>query len=267
MKKTFEISANNISVSYYSGKNVSSDINGNHCHDKYEITYLISGAGSYNVEGSEHKLTRGSLMFIAPMSYHKADIKTDSDIELYTVHFDKEAVLPIVSPMFEKISRGAEGRGKIFTQKLLPDELISCFESFITAEKLNKAECEAYLLSAITQIIVLLSSVDGERMECSELELGARVAEYLNSNIEKELSLDRLAGKFFVSKYYLCRAFKNYSGIPLHAYVNQKRIMYAHRLIKSGVTASEAAERVGFGDYSAFYRAFVKLLGKSPTAD
>ena len=52
----------------------------------------------------------------------------------------------------------------------------------------------------------------------------------------------------------------------MHAYVNQKRILYAKKLIESGVTASVAAERVGFGDYSAFYRAYVKIIGKSPTA-
>ena len=88
----------------------------------------------------------------------------------------------------------------------------------------------------------------------------------INNNIEKNISLDRLARRFFVSKYHLCRAFKTYSGISVHAYINRKRIIYAKRLIESGVTASQAAERVGFGDYSAFYRAYIKVVGKSPTA-
>jgi homocysteine S-methyltransferase len=40
----------------------------------------------------------------------------------------------------------------------------------------------------------------------------------------------------------------------------------AKQLIEAGETASRAAYRVGFGDYSAFYRAYVKIVGKSPTA-
>jgi AraC-like DNA-binding protein len=74
-----------------------------------------------------------------------------------------------------------------------------------------------------------------------------------------------LAKRFFVSKYYLCRAFKRHNGISVHGYVNQKRVMYAKQLIEAGETASGAAYRVGFGDYSAFYRAYVKQLGVAPT--
>jgi hypothetical protein len=30
--------------------------------------------------------------------------------------------------------------------------------------------------------------------------------------------------------------------------------------------AAKAADQVGFGDYSSFYRAYVKVVGKAPTA-
>jgi AraC-like DNA-binding protein len=43
--------------------------------------------------------------------------------------------------------------------------------------------------------------------------------------------------------------------------------MYAKQLIESGETASGAAYKVGFGDYSAFYRAYVRIIGKAPTQD
>ena len=120
--------------------------------------------------------------------------------------------------------------------------------------------------AVLSEIIILLSAAEGERITHLGEELGARVTAYLNDNIDKNISLDRLARRFFVSKYYLCRAFKSYSGISIHAYVNQKRILHAKQLIASGMTASHAAERVGFGDYSAFYRAYTKIVGKSPTA-
>jgi len=73
-----------------------------------------------------------------------------------------------------------------------------------------------------------------------------------------------LAHRFFVSKYYLCRAFKRQSGSSIHNYINLKRVLYAKRLIESGETASHAAYMVGFGDYSAFYRAYMKHIGSSP---
>ncbi len=267
MKNRYHLSVENISVDYYFGNDFLDSINGDHCHDKYEISYLVSGSGSYNVEGSEHKITRGTVMLINPMSYHKVDLECKDDIELYTVCFDKDVLSPAVKALIDKVTESSDGRGSIFPPRLVCDELSGSFERFCVAKKLNEAESEAYINALLTEIVILLSAAEGERIISSGEELGARVVAYLNQNIEKKIGLDKLARRFFVSKYYLCRAFKNYSGISLHAYVNQKRIMYAHQLIKSGVTASEAAEKVGFGDYSAFYRAYVKILGKSPTAE
>ena len=85
-------------------------------------------------------------------------------------------------------------------------------------------------------------------------------------NLSRDVSLDTLARRFFVSKYYLCRAFKKHNGVSVHGYINHKRVMYAKQLIEQGETASGAAYKVGFGDYSAFYRAYVKIIGKAPTA-
>ena len=144
--------------------------------------------------------------------------------------------------------------------------LESSFERFSVASRFAENESSEYMQALLSQILILLSATEGDRITHTNEELGARVARYLNSNIEKSLSLDRLARRFFVSKYHLCRAFKSYSGTSVHAYVNHKKIMYAKSLIESGLTASGAAERVGFGDYSAFYRAYVKIVGKSPTA-
>ena len=40
--------------------------------------------------------------------------------------------------------------------------------------------------------------------------------------------------------------------------------MLAKGMIENGETAANAAFRVGFGDYSSFYRAYKKALGHSP---
>ena len=113
---------------------------------------------------------------------------------------------------------------------------------------------------------MLLSSARKELISHNDEELGAKVARYINEHIEENILLDEVARRFFISKYYLCRLFKKYSGVSVHAYITQKRVLYAKQLIESGQTASGAAYKVGFGDYSAFYRAYVKQIGKPPTA-
>ncbi len=266
MNNGYSIQGCNICFSYFANLDSLQQINGNHCHDKYEITYILSASGRYIVEGCEHKVSCGVLMLISPMSYHKVALDLGTPVEMYTLHFDKSVLSDSVCALLDRITDSTKSRGVAYPPGLVSEEIANSFERFSTAARLDSDEADAYMQAILSEIIILLSAAEGEHMNHVSEELGARVARYLNSNIEKNISLDRLARRFFVSKYHLCRAFKIYSGTSVHSYVNQKRILHAKHLIESGLTASGAAERVGFGDYSAFYRAYVKIVGKSPTS-
>ena len=60
------------------------------------------------------------------------------------------------------------------------------------------------------------------------------------------------------------RLFKAQTGVTVHAYVRQKRLVNAARLIREGTPAAKAAADSGFTDYSAFHRAFRESFGMSP---
>lgn len=98
-----------------------------------------------------------------------------------------------------------------------------------------------------------------------QVPLGERVMAYVDGHLSLPLSLDELARRFFVSKFYLCRSFKAYAGESLHGYRTRRRVESACRLMASGETAASAAWKMGFGDYSAFYRACKKHCGCAPT--
>ena len=70
-----------------------------------------------------------------------------------------------------------------------------------------------------------------------------------------------------MSKFYLCRAFKEYAGISLFSYITAKRIVMADQLIERGEPATDVAYKVGFGSYSSFYRAYVKQNGHPPVRE
>ena len=265
MEIGYELKTEKISVCNFTSSDVKKHI-GDHCHDTYEITFFLQASGKYIVEGSEQRVESGKLLLINPMSYHKVSFDSTDEIEGYTIHFSRSILTDAAAEVFDLFTSAKEGHGSFFSTEAVSDRLISVFDSFEFAVGLENIERFAYLQALLSELIVLLSATGGERITHTDEELGARVCKYLNNNIEKNISLDRIARRFFVSKYHLCRAFKSYSGTSVHAYVNQKRILYAKKLIESGVTASVAAERVGFGDYSAFYRAYVKIFGKSPTA-
>ena len=53
--------------------------------------------------------------------------------------------------------------------------------------------------------------------------------------------------------------------MSVFSYLATKRIALAEQLLEDGLPANEVAERVGFHDYSVFYRAYKKTTGRSPS--
>ena len=264
MKKGYTIDTVDITVRYFC-EDFGLDILSDNCHDRYEIVYAISPLGTCSVEGSEYALGPRALLLIPPLSFHAHTLDFGTTPEGYSVSFRRDALNERVLPMLDKITSGGENVGRYYSPASVCDALSDIFRRFDDASVLSDEQRSVFLEMLISEIVIFLSASEGKSISHTDSDLGARVAKYLNSNIEKSISLDHLATRFFVSKYHLCRAFKKYSGTSVHSYINQKRIMYAKQLIESGETASVAAERVGFGDYSAFYRAYIRIVGKSPT--
>lgn len=238
-----------------------------HCHDRYEILYITDGAGKYIVEGSEYDVVPRTLMFIRPCEYHCLKIDDGVPYKRYCIHLSPSILSQETAQLLFSMTADDDNPGNCFSPASLPPSLDAVFDMLDIIEDLSDDLKRIYTRAFLAQLIVILYSSASDSFVGDAGDLGARVIRYLNGNIDKNLSLDKLARRFFVSKYYLCRAFKKYSGISVHGYVNHKRVLYAKQLIEAGETASGAAYKVGFGDYSAFYRAYVRIVGKAPTQE
>lgn len=265
MNKNPSVTTKSITCSHTVSEIAPTTLEINHCHDDYELLFIVDGRGKYILEGSELPVVPGTLMCARPLEYHCIKISAGTPYERYVLHFTPSAVLPEAKEIFESvIARRDEDAYSAFT---LSESFIGIFDRFLLAASLEEEKRESFMRLVLSELIMLLSVSRGQTRTLDDGEIGARVIKYLNENIEKNISLDKIAKRFFVSKYYLCRAFKKHNGISVHGYINRKRVMLAKQLIESGETASGAAYRVGFGDYSAFYRAYVKVLGEAPTSN
>lgn len=266
MSNRTSIEINGLGYSYFTDRPAPQHLDISHCHDTYEILYVVGGEGRYIIEGSSYPISPGTLMVIRPFQYHSVQVEPGVVYERYVLNFSESHLVSDALDILHNILHNDGVSGRFYPSGSLPDTVLSAFARFESAASLPSGERALYVKMLLSEIMVLLSVAGGQNMANEEMELGARVIRYLNENIDRSISLDKLAKRFFVSKFYLCRAFKKHNGISVHGYINQKRVMYAKQLIDSGETASCAAYRVGFGDYSAFYRAYVKIVGKAPTA-
>lgn len=266
MRKNSKVSLKSFDFSHRSSE-PNENLNTRHCHNEYEILYVAEGNGRYLIEGAEFELKPRTLVFIRPFEYHCVEVDSDAVYERYVVHFSDTFVIKEIAEILKKLSGDSdESSGVFYPPDSIPQSVVSAFDRFEEGTHLENSEQQLYFKLVLSELLVLLSSLGNQKIAHDECELGARVARYINEYLEKDVSLDIIAKRFFVSKYYLCRAFKKYSGVSIHSYITHKRVVYAKQLIESGETASGAAYKVGFGDYSAFYRAYMKVLGKSPTS-
>ena len=90
------------------------------------------------------------------------------------------------------------------------------------------------------------------------------ILRYIAGNLDRTLTVDALAERFFLSRYYLMHRFKEVTGYSVHQYISQKRLLLAGELLRQGTPVMKAAEQAGFGDYSAFLRAFRATFHASP---
>lgn len=102
-------------------------------------------------------------------------------------------------------------------------------------------------------------TVSRKRMEL------AAVKEYLDEHYTEKLTLDDLAEKFFINKFYLSKIFKEAYGTTVNNYLISKRITRAKQLLRfTDMTVDEVGVTVGMGDANYFSRMFRKVEGISP---
>ena len=92
------------------------------------------------------------------------------------------------------------------------------------------------------------------------------ITQYVDEHLDEHLSLDTLARQFYLSKYYLVHLFRENTGLSVHQYILKKRLAACCDAMRGGAAVGEVCRQWGFGDYSAFYRAFRKEYGMSPSA-
>ena len=104
------------------------------------------------------------------------------------------------------------------------------------------------------------------RVVGGSMALAEKIHGYLSENYTKRQGTEAVAEHFSYSPDYVIRVFKRAYGVTPHSYVSACRIEYAKLLLSTTErSVSEIAEACGYGDVTAFYRAFCARVGKSPS--
>jgi AraC family transcriptional regulator len=111
------------------------------------------------------------------------------------------------------------------------------------------------------------TAVLGLKRQCGGLtrEKLVRAVEYIQDQLDTDLTVSGIAQAVGMSPYHFTRLFKESTGQSPHRYVVEARVRKAKELLTTGkFTISEAAHHVGFVDQSHLTRHFKRVFGLPP---
>lgn len=240
-----------------------------HVHERCEIFYFYSGNAEYLVEGARYPLESGSVLIMRPAESHRTHILGSGRYERYALNFSA-SVIDGIDPerrLLKAFFDRPIGRGNFYALDKIQLERIFFDMCRGSEDDYGKR------LKILTNLFTLLDLISKAYIKRDSSEytepqnLSERIVAYVNANLFKEISVPLLAEKFFLSTSQFSRIFKQATGAAPWEYITIKRLTAAKEKIRRGVSAQYAAESCGFGDYSAFYRSYVKYFGCSPKND
>ena len=124
----------------------------------------------------------------------------------------------------------------------------------------------AYLVE--NAIKMLLMTILRDQSEIPEGEqFLTQVFQHIDRHYNERITLEELSARTHISRSYLTRRFRQYTGETVVTYINRLRIQNARELlIQSDKSITEIAWEVGFESPKYFHRLFKRETGEAPAA-
>ena len=231
-----------------------------HNHSFYELYVFFDGEADFVIEDKIFRLQPNTLLLIPPRVYHYASVQQSSHpYHRIVMNFAHSAVYPELHAFLETDINPA----------LWDEEMASLLA---TAEQHipHYATRDAALVMQLLLNSLLIKLKYATRKANANAELFnptiTQILTYINEHLCEPLSLKEIAKHTFLNPSYISQLFASQMKIGIMDYVKQKKIFLAEEMIRNEHLApTEACARLGFGDYSTFYRLYRRYMGAPPS--
>jgi two-component system, response regulator YesN len=123
-------------------------------------------------------------------------------------------------------------------------------------------ELNLYIETLRNRVQAILNEMNETNKELNSIEA---IANYIKQNYAEEISLQEFSEKFYLSREYISRKFKQIYGVNLSEYIVSIRINKAKELLKfPNLKIYEIAGKIGYQDDKYFRKVFKKIVGMTP---
>lgn len=248
---------------------------GGEAHDFWELVYVDNGELTATAESTEHKLTKGSLIFHNPGEWHTlmADGVSAASAIIVSFHCRSEALDTLAGQVFHtgsaqrvllsEIIKEAQNAFDTPLSRLVTPKLHRKKDPAFGAEQLIKINLCKLIISLIRDGLTHSGPADKHRRDGGLFD---EVTDFLAQNLDKSLSLEEIAHHAGISKTALKQLFAAQAGCGACEYFIRLKIDRAKTYIREGnYNFTQIAELLGYGSVHYFSAQFKSRVNMTPT--
>lgn len=220
-----------------------------HSHSCYELYFLTEGERYLYAENRFYKMRRGDISLMPPGIMHRTLDSEKSDYSKFVVMLPK-SLIPKSSASEFRVVRPSDD---------FAEELFRTVKSVSGTSEVDDYAAILKLLDAV----LTLPIYNEETVSSPAIGRVGEILNYLDDHFTEKITLTSLSERFYISEFYLCRLFKEYTGRTLNEYISHLRVERAKLLLSDGVPVSRVSRMAGFGSESSFNRIFRENVGCS----
>ena len=235
----------------------------------YEITYIISGNGISTQNGLSCSVQTNDVILNLSTGEHSIMADSNSRLRYICLGFnvpDTEEK----DPALARVLRQFDNNGNL----CMPDKAgVGMLMRKLMEEYYSKQEGYEEIVATALRLVILLAQRNaGTHMEgrkplavSAESGLIFNILHYVEDNIRSLPSVRDIAAAMNYNSDYISHMFRARTGETLQNYIRRKKIEKAAELMDTfGMSASQAAEELGYKSVQAFSKAFHSVFGFGP---
>ena len=232
-----------------------------HAHSHTELFYIVGGDGQFQINGQLFPVQAHQLVVVNPNILH-----TEVSYEAHPLEY----IVLGIEGLELTIPDTDEARYCIYS---FPEDnpVLTCMQKILQEMQDRKPEYQTLCLAYMDIIMVALMrsasvSVTQAHARFPTNRQCAAVRHYIEQHYKENITLDLLAEKASINKYYMAHAFKREYGVSPINYLIACRIQEGKRLLaETDLSLSQIATVLGFSSSSYFSQSFRNAEGTSPT--
>lgn len=217
-----------------------------HAHPYIELIFFLEGKMKLTAAGSNMNASMYDTLVYPANCFHQDGKNLEMNCEIICLWVDiPELVLDKIILMHER-------------NRNIRDLFL-----FIYNEQ-HREKPMPYMVEDAVKLLLMTILRDQDEMPEGEQFL-SQVLQYIDRHYAEKITLEQLAQRTHISKSYLTRRFRQYTGETVINYINKLRVQYAQEmLISSDKNITEIAWETGFESPKYFHRIFKRETGESP---